>query len=155
MKIREAADQFLKALTPIMAGDYSDEQWQRYVAADDALVKALNASGPDVEVINIPGTGYIDPITVFLQDFGPGKGRIVIECFGEAYSHYWSAMGGDQTVRQFVVSCGRDYLVGKLWPSWVRQTRNTKAHESYLEKVVDVVREALAENCLTPAEKTD
>jgi hypothetical protein len=57
-----------------------------------------------------------DTINVFLEDFGPGAGRITIERVGEAWSHYWSHMGESHTITSFLAECDAPYLVNKLKP---------------------------------------
>ena len=55
----------------------------------------------------------LDPISVYLEDFSKGKGRIVIECFGKSWAAYWGAMGED-TIAQFFCSCDEHYLAKNL-----------------------------------------
>ncbi|EKF9218945.1 hypothetical protein O1B63_002280 [Vibrio cholerae] len=55
----------------------------------------------------------LDPITVFLEDYAAGKGKIVIECYGKSWSSYWGAMG-DGNIAQFFCSCGEHYLISNL-----------------------------------------
>jgi hypothetical protein len=31
----------------------------------------------------------LDPITVILEDLGPSKGKILIECYGQSWAAYW------------------------------------------------------------------
>ena len=88
--------------------------------------------------INAPG---LDPILVLLQDFELGKGRLIVECFGSAWSIYWGGMG-EKTLRQFIVGADTNYIAGKLWP--VKQ-RRTKRDMAYLERIVGAVRTALAQ----------
>lgn len=66
-----------------------------------------------VKKINISGIQGIDPINVFPEDFGGGKGRMTIECFGTSWSYFWPGMG-DRTIAQFFCSCDKHYLAGKL-----------------------------------------
>jgi hypothetical protein len=54
----------------------------------------------------------LDPISVYLEDLGPGRGKITIECFGKSWSASWPAMGKDNTVSDFVSSCDHEYLIG-------------------------------------------
>lgn len=56
---------------------------------------------------------WLDPVTVILEDFEPGKGRIIIECYGKSWSAGWGAMSG-RTVAQFVSDCGDEYVIGSL-----------------------------------------
>lgn len=51
----------------------------------------------------------LDPVTIYLENFEPGRGRITITCFRKS----WSAMSG-RTVEQFFVSCDDEYLAGNL-----------------------------------------
>ncbi len=57
----------------------------------------------------------LDPVTVILEDHAPGKGRIIIECYGKSWSSYWGAMG-KETIAQFFATCSADYLIGNLDP---------------------------------------
>jgi hypothetical protein len=59
------------------------------------------------------GRGVLDPITVFLRDFG-GSGQIVVECYGSAWSQWFGAIGGGTTLREFLASCHPEYLATKL-----------------------------------------
>ena len=64
----------------------------------------------DLSMTDIAG---LDPLTVFLENFAPGRGGITIKCAGKSWSTGWGAMGG-RTVEQFFVSCDDDYLIGCL-----------------------------------------
>ena len=60
---------------------------------------------------DVPG---LDPITVFLEDFAPGQGQITIVCWGEAWTHYWGAMGEKNDLMKFVSKCDNGYLMLKF-----------------------------------------
>lgn len=94
------------------------------------------------------GKSKLDPILVILQDFGGGQGRIVLECWGAAWSAYWGAMGTDTTLRRFVTGTTVDYLVNRLLPTHMRTQRKRDA--AYLKRVVEAVREAMVMNCTHP-----
>lgn len=83
-------------------------------------------------VSDVPG---IDPVTVVLEDLGPGKGRLIVECYGRAWSAYWGAMGETRTVAKFVSASDRDYLVLRLGAD--------RRDREYLSKIVDAVKDAL------------
>ena len=34
----------------------------------------------------------LDPITVFLEDYEPGKGKITVSCWGKSWTAYWGGM---------------------------------------------------------------
>ena len=69
-----------------------------------------------VKKLLITDVAGLDPITVFLEDFEPRKGKITIECYGKSCSAYWGGMGG-RTIAEFFASCDNDYLAGNLSPS--------------------------------------
>jgi hypothetical protein len=83
----------------------------------------------------------LDPITVILHDIAPGQGKITVECYGQAWSSYWGAMG-TRSVAQFVASCDVTYLVGKMNPITVGRSTG-KSAEAYLARILTVVKEAL------------
>ena len=66
-----------------------------------------------VRKITISGAERLDTINVFLEDFKEGQGRVVVECFGDSWAHYWSAMG-PHTMTAFFIMCEPDYLARKL-----------------------------------------
>lgn len=67
----------------------------------------------DVRKLRITEIDNLDPITVILEDFEPGRGKIIIECFGESWTAGWYAMG-DRTIAEFFISCDNYYLGNKL-----------------------------------------
>lgn len=56
----------------------------------------------------------MDMISVIVEDFEPGAGKIIITSAGEAWACYWSHMGKQHTLRSFFSKCSTPYLVGKL-----------------------------------------
>lgn len=56
----------------------------------------------------------VDPVTVFIENFGHGRGKLTIESFGEAWSSYWPAMGDGCTLEQFILNCDNHYLSKNL-----------------------------------------
>ena len=73
----------------------------------------------------------LDPVTVFLEDFEPGKGKITISCYGKSWTSYWGAMSGDD-VATFVCRTSPDYLIGCLAP----QLNSTRFSGEELSKKV-------------------
>ncbi len=55
----------------------------------------------------------LDPVTIFLEDFSTGVGRITIVCFGEAWSALWGGMG-DNKIVEFFCSCDEHYIAKNL-----------------------------------------
>lgn len=55
----------------------------------------------------------LDPVTIFLEDFSIGQGRITIVCYGKAWSSYWGGMG-NRSLIEFVLSCDEHYIAKNL-----------------------------------------
>jgi len=57
----------------------------------------------------------LDPVAVFLEDYRPGWVKITIECYGQAWSHFWGGKG-EKSGTEFFCGCDNHYLCGKLAP---------------------------------------
>lgn len=73
-----------------------------------------------VEKINalsfiITGAERLDPVRVVIENYEPGKGRITVTCYGQAWTGAWFAMGGD-TVQAFIKRVSNEYLIGYFDP---------------------------------------
>ncbi len=55
----------------------------------------------------------LDPVSVILEDFEPGKGKIIIECYGQSWSAYWGSMGG-KSIATFFCRCDEHYIANNL-----------------------------------------
>lgn len=95
-----------------------------------------------VRHLNVSDVPTLDPIDVFLQDFAPGRGRITLQCYGDAWTAYFGAMGSDFTIQEFVSRAGADYLTSKFLGG---NHKRTKAHEKYLARIIEAVKAALAD----------
>jgi len=76
------------------------------------------------EKIVISGIEHQDDIAVYLEDLGPGIGKMTITCFDEAWSHFWGAMG-ECTIKEFVLSCDNHYLSKKFSPDLKQYINDT------------------------------
>ena len=56
----------------------------------------------------------LDPITVVIQDQG-GCGRLIVECYGKAWSTYFGAFGTGP-MREFLAGCDEGYVASRLDP---------------------------------------
>lgn len=56
---------------------------------------------------------YLSVINVFFEDHGKGRGKVTIECDGDAWSYFWGATARD-TIKEFFAEAGTDYLVCKF-----------------------------------------
>src|SRR5271170_1478105 len=99
-----------------------------------------------ISVHVVPTAPSLDEITIFFQDFDIGKGRVVVECYGEAWSAYFGAMGS-MTIRQFVQTAGPDYLTNKL-----SRPKQTKTTEKYLRRIVEAIKADLSPREVDPVE---
>lgn len=66
-----------------------------------------------VRKIKLTDLDRLDPVSVFLEDFGPGAGQITIYCYGKAWTSYWGAMGS-MTIAEFFCSCDEYYITKNL-----------------------------------------
>ena len=75
----------------------------------------MKVTTSDVKKVCIQDVESLDTVNVFIEDFRPGVGRIVIEVFGESWATSWTGMG-DKDMATFFCSCNPQYLIGKLSP---------------------------------------
>lgn len=90
------------------------------------------------EVVTIYDAPALDPITIYLQDFG-GRGRITIECWGKCWTTYFGAYG-DGTLGEFVSQCNMSYLLNRFLPTNLG-VKAAKQESQYLERILTSVRE--------------
>lgn len=81
----------------------------------------------------------LDPVTVYVTNYETGKGKLVIESFGEAWANYWVAMG-ERTLQEFVMKASNDYLLRKL----CRQTKQTD-----FNKINELAKKSGFDICVT------
>lgn len=68
-----------------------------------------------IKIEDILESHKLDPISVYLEDFEPRKGQIIIKCYDEVWSSFWGGMGSC-TISEFFCSCDNGYLSGNLAP---------------------------------------
>lgn len=85
------------------------------------------------------GLGMLDPITVIMRDL-KGKGQIVVECYGDAWSTFFGGLGKD-TLREFIAGASQDYLANRFVSSTVRTV--SKRERAYVEHIARAVIEAV------------
>jgi len=69
-----------------------------------------------VQRMTITDVPSLDPIAVYLEDFGAGRGKATITCSNDSWSYFWGSMGEGSTIRSFLAECSNDYLAGKFSP---------------------------------------
>jgi hypothetical protein len=101
------------------------------------MIKVLN-----VESIEISGIPALDPISVYWEDYGDGRGRVTITCYGEAWTAYWGAMEKD-TIKSFFSYVDVDYITNRLQGAQFQ--KHTVGHFTYLKRIVTAIKSALNE----------
>lgn len=74
-----------------------------------------------VTKLRISEVDNLDLINVILDDINPGRGRIMIECYGKAWTAYWGAMGKHRGVATFFCDCDNEYIAKNLQPRIKRE----------------------------------
>ena len=87
--------------------------------------------------IKITDVYGLDPISVYLEDFEPGKGKITISCYDKSWHSYWGSMG-DRTISEFFLSCDNHYIAKNL--------SSLKSSVNDYEKLGSKIKEAHADN---------
>jgi hypothetical protein len=93
----------------------------------------------------------LDPVTVFIEDFEPGRGQLTLVCWGRAWSHFWGAMGNGSAVAEFVTSASTGYIVDKLMlPPGVLLKSAEKREERWLTQIVEALKHEIKERRTAP-----
>lgn len=87
----------------------------------------------------------LDPIDVIFLDHSPGRGRIIVRVYSQAWTAWWVAMGEHNTVRTFFMKCDATYLVGCLLqgPAEKMLARKRAVQKVYLERIVRAIQDAI------------
>lgn len=97
------------------------------------------------EVLTITNPGpNLDPIDVIMIDAAPGQGRLIVRCYGQAWTAWWGAMG-DQDVRRFIMTATADYVAARLLygSEDLQRVKARKLQAEYVERIVRAIQEAL------------
>jgi hypothetical protein len=77
---------------------------------------AMKVETSTVTKLYITGAVNLDPITVFLEDLKPNRGKITISCWGKSWTAFWGGMWGGMwdgmTVGQFFRELTASYIIG-------------------------------------------
>lgn len=76
---------------------------------NDPMLKVTTSSATK---LFIEGADSLDPITVFLEDFEPRRGKITVSCWGKSWTAYWGGMWDGLTVGQFFTKLNASYIIG-------------------------------------------
>lgn len=92
------------------------------------------------EVLEIPEADGLDAVVVYWRNFQPGKGSVVLTCWGSAWACYFGGMGAE-SIQEFFASADTPYLVSKM--GFTRHLIQTKRNAAYLARVIDAVKKSL------------
>ena len=74
--------------------------------------KAMNIETSTVTKLLITGAEGLDPISVYLEDFEPCKGKITVSCYDKTWHAYWGGMWDGLNVAQFFCKLHDAYIIG-------------------------------------------
>lgn len=83
----------------------------------------------------------LDPVTVFVEQYGPTESRITVQCYAQAWTAFWGSHG-EQTVEEFVCSCHSDYVASNLtWgQNGLMLKSRSKYQREYLLRIVEAIK---------------
>ncbi len=90
---------------------------------------------PSISCYRVDDAPGLDPITVYVENYEPGKGRMVVTCYASAWTAFWGAMGVEKNLEEFVASCSPDYVADNM----VWGTDAKKPARQYADKVAAAV----------------
>lgn len=73
----------------------------------------MNIEKIQTETYRLTDLYRLDPITVYTTNYKVGQGKMVIECYGEAWAVYFGGMG-ECDIQEFILGADNEYLLGKL-----------------------------------------
>lgn len=115
----------------------------------------MNLTRSSVSMLTITDAPNLDPVRVITENYQPGQGRIIIQCWDRAWCAAWMSMGGC-TIEQFVVDCGWDYLLGNLTNGLHgMRVADKKRDEPYLRRIIEAIQEALRQDLAKQAPERD
>ena len=94
-----------------------------------------------VTKLTIHDVPSMDPIAVYLEDLGPGRGKATITSSNDSWSYGWNAMGEGYDIRKFLSKCDTPYLAQKFGPDVPRtETDYDKVVEAAKKKIFETRR---------------
>lgn len=87
----------------------------------------------------------LDPIAVYVEQFGAASSRITVQCWARSWTAYWGSHG-EAGVEQFVIRAHADYVAENL--TWGLNGRILKAAAkndfNYLLRIVRAIQNEFA-----------
>lgn len=79
---------------------------------ENKSAEPLKVERSTVTKLVITGAPRLDPITVFLEDLAPCKGKITVSCWGKSWTAYWGGMWDGLNIGQFFCELNTGYVIG-------------------------------------------
>lgn len=79
---------------------------------ENKQAEPLTVERSTVTKLVITGAPNLDPITVFLEDLAPCKGKITVSCLGKSWTAYWRGMWDGPNIGQFFCELNTSYIIG-------------------------------------------
>lgn len=83
---------------------------------ENKTAESLQVERSTVTKLVITGAPSLDPITVFLEDLAPKRGKITVSCWGKSWTAYWGGMWDGLTIGQFFCRLDEHYIIGYFSP---------------------------------------
>jgi hypothetical protein len=131
-----------RILVELGAADGSDSEDRNARAWRNALMNIRAITDPPFERMIVPSTPQLDAVTVFWENYGPGRGSVTLVCWGCAWNCSFFGMD-DKTIKQFFQTSGTDYLIKKL--GITPHLYQRKRDYAYLGRIIDAVKAHLKE----------
>lgn len=79
---------------------------------ENKVAAPLQVERSTVTKLVITDAPSLDPITVFLEDLAPCKGKITVSCWGKSWTAYWAGMWCGLNIGQFFCELNTSYIIG-------------------------------------------
>lgn len=82
----------------------------------------------------------LDPVTVYVEQYGPAFGRLTVQCYARAWTAYWESLG-TQSVEDFITGCDTGYIADNLgWGlNGLCAKRKEKSERAYIERIAQAL----------------
>ncbi|WVV46866.1 hypothetical protein THH46_16355 [Pseudomonas sp. NA13] len=104
--------------------------------AENKQVAPLKIERSTVTKLVITEAQGLDPITVFLEDLAPRKGKITVSCYDKSWHAYWGGMWEGRTLAQFFCGLDEHYIIGYFSPSMHAMRFSSAAFMKLAKKAV-------------------
>lgn len=103
---------------------------------DNKVAGAIKVESSTVTKLVITGATNLDPITVFLEDLAPCRGKITISCWSKSWTAYWGGMWDGLNIGQFFCEVNTSYIIGYCDQSMKSQQFSGEALANKAQRIV-------------------